>query len=118
MRCFTVPGGVAVKAEGMAKADAKAFHMAADVGSVGCGIQSHLFLDKVMKTVRYELPVTPHKSGKLSYKKDTQLPLAGSPEGFHHKNQNSLKRAQEPLPVDCKIVNKGNFCLLLKRKTL
>ncbi len=58
MRCFMIPRGMAVNAGGTANADAKEFHMAAEVGSAVYGILSNPFLDEVMKTVRYEVTLT------------------------------------------------------------
>ena len=93
MRCFIVPRGVVVNAGGTSESDAKEFCMTADAGSDVYGILSNPFLDEAMKTVRYELSVTIHESGKFSYKENTQLQIAGRPDLFHHTDENTLKRS-------------------------
>ena len=92
MRCFIVPRGVVVNAGGTSEPHAKEFSMTAEAGSEVYGILSNPFLEKKMKTVKYELTVTIQEPWKFSYKEDTQLQIAGRPDLFHHTDQNTLKR--------------------------
>jgi hypothetical protein len=94
LRCFMVPRGVTVIAGGTVEPDAKSFQLSADVGSETYGICSNKFLDKEFKTVRYELQVTLHEDGSLSYEEDTQLKIKGQPNLFHHIDKNTLRRAE------------------------
>jgi len=92
MRCFIVPRGVNVLAGGSATADAKAFSMAADVGSETFGISSNPFLDKAFKTVRYKLSIIIHDTDSFSYVEDTQLEIPHLQDIFHHTDSNTLIR--------------------------
>lgn len=92
MRCFMVPRGVTVLAGGPAEPEAKAFEMAADVGSETFGVLSNPFLDKAFKTVRYELKVNIHEDGTFSYEEDTQLKIDRLEGIFHHTDRNTLTR--------------------------
>jgi len=64
----------------------------ADVGSQTFGICSNPFLDREFRTVRYELSVDLPELGRLYYREDTQLQLAGRDEIFHHTDENTLSR--------------------------
>ncbi|MCZ6801563.1 MAG: heme-binding beta-barrel domain-containing protein [Nitrospirae bacterium] len=92
MRCFIVPRGIAINAGGPSTAQANTFEMIADVGSHTYGIASNPFLDKAFKTMRYELTVTIHDDGTMSYHEDTQLQIQGQSELFHHTDHNTLKQ--------------------------
>jgi hypothetical protein len=92
MRCFLVPRGVTILAGGAATADARRFEMAAEVGSQTFGICSNPFLDREFRTLRYELSVELREDGRLHYREDTQLQLAGRTEIFHHTDENTLTR--------------------------
>ena len=93
MRCFIVPRGVVVNAGGNAAPDAQRFSMAAEADSAVYGILSNPFLEKAMKTMRYELEVTIHGEGEFSYIEDTQIQILARSELFHHTDQNTLTRA-------------------------
>jgi len=95
MRCFVVPRGVTVIAGGTVAPDATSFQLAAEVGSETYGICSNKFLDEEFKTVRYELTVTVHGDGTMSYEEDTQLKVKGQPDLFHHIDKNTLARVVE-----------------------
>lgn len=93
MRCFIVPRGVVVNAGGTSEPGAKEFSMTAEAGSEVYGILSNPFLEKFMKTVRYELTVTIHEPWKFSYKEDTQLQISGHTDVFHHTDHNTLEKS-------------------------
>jgi len=92
MRCFLVPRGVSVIAGGTVSPDAKAFRLAAEVGSSTYGICSNKFLDAEFKTVRYELDVTIHSPDSFSYAEDSQLLMKGRKDVFHHTDKNTMAR--------------------------
>lgn len=92
MRCFVVPRGITVIAGGNAEPDARAFTLAATLGSTTFGICSSPFLDREFQTVRYELTVTLNEDGSFSYEEDTQLKMPGRSELFHHRDRNRLTR--------------------------
>ncbi len=92
MRCFIVPRGIAVSAGGSATADARGFHLRAELGSQVFGVLSNPFLDRAFKTVSYELKVTLHEDGSFSYWEDTVLEIPGRDALFHHTDENTLRR--------------------------
>jgi len=92
MRCFMVPRGVTILAGGSVAPDARSFELTAEVGSQTFGICSNPFLDREFRTVRYELSVELTGDGRLHYREDTQLQLAGVGEIFHHTDENTLGR--------------------------
>ncbi|QPJ65512.1 MAG: FABP family protein [Candidatus Nitrohelix vancouverensis] len=94
MRCFIVPRGLTVLAGGTVEANAKAFELAADVGSETYGICSNQFLDREFKTVRYELKITVHNADSFSYEEDTQLKMKGKTDLFHHIDKNTVQRVE------------------------
>jgi hypothetical protein len=93
MRCFIVPRGVAVIAGGSATPQAKAFTLAAELGSPTYGICSNTFLHENFRTVRFEVKVTIHSENSFSYEEDTVLQMPGQSELFHHRDKNTLVRA-------------------------
>jgi hypothetical protein len=92
MRCFIVPRGVTVLAGGLAEPDAKQLVMSAELGSPTFGIASNPFLHEHFQTVRYDLTVTLHEDGRMSYAEDTHLRMPGRSEVFHHTDANTLKK--------------------------
>jgi len=94
LRCFIVPRGIVVIAGGTAEPTARAFALAADVGSETYGICSNRFLDREFKTVRYELNVTVHDADTFAYDEDTQIRITGQDQLFHHRDKNTLKRVK------------------------
>lgn len=94
LRCFIVPRGIAVIAGGTVEPTARAFALAADVGSATYGICSNRFLDREFKTVRYEVNVTIHDADTFAYDEDTQIRITGQDQLFHHRDKNTLKRVK------------------------
>jgi len=92
LRCFMVPRGVVINAGGDVEADAKSFHLEAEVGSETYGILSNRFLDETYKTMKYVLDVTVHDDGKFSYRQDTQLWIPINEAIFHHTDENTLEK--------------------------
>ena len=92
IRSFIVPRGVTVLAGGTAKADADAFHLAAEVGSDTYGICSNVWLDGQFKTVRYTLDLTIESEDAWRYEEDTVMRVRGRDELFHHTDGNALVR--------------------------
>lgn len=93
MRCFLVPRGISVIAGGTAAADDTSFSLAATLGSPTYGICSNPFLDAQFKTVRYELTLTLHPDGSLSYDENTMMQLPDRARLFQHTDANTLRRA-------------------------
>lgn len=93
MRCFMIPQGVLINAGGTAEAEAKEFHLTAELGSSVYGLLSNPHLDQTAKPVRYDCTITFHESWKFSYTEDLQLQIAGRPNVFHHTHQNTLSRS-------------------------
>jgi hypothetical protein len=93
MRCFLVPRAVAVIAGGKATADAKSFHLEAEVGSTTFGILSGPFLDREFRTEKYVLEVT-IEGDRFSYREDTVMRMPGRAEPFHHTDENTLVRVK------------------------
>jgi len=91
MRCFIVPRGVSVIAGGQVEPDARAFALAADLGSPTFGICSNPYLDREFKTVRFTMKVTVHGPDSFAYEEDTVLEIPGQPT-FHHTDGNTLHR--------------------------
>ena len=92
MRCFMVPRGVTINAGGDAKADAKQFHLEADLGSITYGILSNKYLDHSYRTEKYLLDVTINDDGSFHYWEDTQLWIPVNEAIFHHTDENTLTR--------------------------
>lgn len=92
LRCFMVPRGVLINAGGDAEADAKSFHLEAEVGSNTYGILSNKFLDETYRTMKYVLDVSIHDDGRFSYKQDTQLWIPVNEAIFHHTDENMLEK--------------------------
>jgi hypothetical protein len=88
-RCFIVPRGVSVVAGGDVAADARQWHLRAEVGSDTFGICSQPFLTGKFQTVAYTLDMDVG-DGTFSYREDTVLKIAGLPQPFHHTDENTL----------------------------
>lgn len=94
MRCFLIPRGVSVIAGGTVAPDATSFSLAATLGSPTYGICSGPFLDAQFKTVRYELTVTLHPDGALSYDETTMMQMPERARLFQHTDANTLRRVE------------------------
>lgn len=92
MRCFMVPRGVTVNAGGDSTADAKSFHLEAEVGSETYGVLSNKYLDESYKTMKYLCDVTINEDGSFHYFEDTQLWIPVNKAIFHHTDENTLYR--------------------------
>lgn len=66
MRCFLVPHGVFVNADGYVEKDARSFHLEAEAGSSTYGMLSNRYLEDSYKTKHYSLDVETHRDGSFS----------------------------------------------------
>jgi len=71
---------------------ARAFDLAAEVGSETYGICSNRFLDREFKTVRYELRFEIRDADTIHYAESTVLKVKGQDELFQHTDENTLRR--------------------------
>ena len=87
-RCFFVPRGVGVIAEGQVGPHSKSFRLVAESGSLTNGVLSSRFLDASAHIQHYEIAVNIHSDGSFSYTEDTVLDFLG--QQFHHTDKNRL----------------------------
>jgi len=92
IRCFMVPRGVTINAGGTSEPNAKNFKISATSGQEVYGVLSNPYLDREVKTVKYELEVTIQDDGTMSYHEDTQLQIKALGSIFHHTDKNTLKK--------------------------
>lgn len=93
MRCFLVPRGIAVIAGGTVEPTARAFKLAAQLGSPTYGICSNPFLDEEFRTLSFEVDVT-IDGDTLTYAEDTVIQMKGRDALFHHTDRNTLRRVR------------------------
>lgn len=96
MRCFIVTRGVSVLAGGTVEPDARRFVLTAERGAPVYGVCSNAFLDRELRTVRYELELTIEDDTTFRYAEDTQLQIRGQNGIFHHRDSNTLRRIELP----------------------
>lgn len=94
----SIPRGQTLMAMGKAAADATAFHLEADLGSLTHGIVSNPFLQHNFRTERYTIAVTIHDAQTWSYEQESILIIPGQAAPFHHTDRNTLTKIGEPTP--------------------
>lgn len=108
LQTLAIPRGQVAMATGTAEPDARRFTVKATLGSPTAGITSAPFLHENFRTLEYSMTVTLNDDGTLTYEQDTVMQIAGRPEPFHHKDENTLRRVAAAAPNPAALAKRGD----------
>jgi hypothetical protein len=92
MRSFMVPRGSTLLAGGPADPGSTTFTMQAQAGSETYGILSNIYLNKVARSVMYQVTITIEDDDTFSYEETTTIEHARMEEPILHTDRNTLRR--------------------------
>jgi hypothetical protein len=98
LQTLAIPRGQVALASGHAAPDATSFRVSARRGETENGIASTAFLERVFRTLSYDIEVTFNPDGTWSYFEDTVLMVQGRADPFHHEDSNTLTKVAEAEP--------------------